>query len=399
MKNKSEIDFTSSVQPKKGRLYAVIQYKADGKKKYVWRSLGLEEGAPQTKINKAHREAQNAFAIELAKASESENDQIKEMTVYDFMMKWYSTIEHKLQLNTRTGYYTMIEKRIKNYFNAHPNITVGTINKKQIEAFYSFLSDEGLCPNSIIRYHSILRKAFNQAYKDDYIESNPFDKVDRPKKNKFIGSNYSEEEWKRLLDLAKSDNMYPPIVLAACMGLRRSEALGVRWSRINWNESTILLDTKIVEYKEDGVTKIIPVEEMKNKSSRRTLYLPPMVIEMLKEEKAKQDLYQNIFKGSYSMEYEDYVCVNQLGKLMAPSYITSHFSVLLDKLGMRRIRFHDLRHTFASILINKQVPLINVSNFLGHSDISTTANIYAHLDATSKKETASVITSVFTEEN
>lgn len=147
------------------------------------------------------------------------------------------------------------------------------------------------------------------------------------------------------------------------------------------------------------MTKIIPVEEMKNKSSRRTLYLPPMVIEMLKEEKAKQDLYQNIFKGSYSMEYEDYVCVNQLGKLMTPSYITSHFSLLLNKLGMRHIRFHDLRHTFASILINKQVPLINVSNFLGHSDISTTANIYAHLDATSKKETARVITSVFTEGN
>ena len=118
---------------------------------------------------------------------------------------------------------------------------------------------------------------------------------------------------------------------------------------------------------------------------------------MLKEEKAKQDLYRNLFRSSYSTEYEDYVCVNQLGELMKPSYLTQRFAVVLEKLGMRHIRFHDLRHTFASILINKQVPLINVSNFLGHSDISTTANIYAHLDSTNKMATANVIATVFEE--
>lgn len=288
--------------------------------------------------------------------------------------------------NTETYQYHK-HKFLRDKFRCH----------RHIEAFYEYMSNDGLCPNSIIRYHAILRKAFSQAYKDDYIETNPFDKVDRPRKNKFVGSSYSEEEWKRLLELARTENIYPPIVLAACMGLRRSEALGVRWSRINWEDNTILLDTKIVECSENGKKILVPVEEMKNKTSRRTLYLPPMVIEMLKEEKAKRDLYRNLFRISYSTEYEDYVCVNQLGELMKPSYLTQRFAVVLEKLGMRHIRFHDLRHTFASILINKQVPLINVSNFLGHSDISTTANIYAHLDSTNKKETANVIATVFRE--
>lgn len=102
-----------------------------------------------------------------------------------------------------------------------------------------------------------------------------------------------------------------------------------------------------------------------------------------------------MFKKSYNRKFDDYVCVNQLGELLRPSYVTHHFSDLLKKLGMRHIRFHDLRHTFASILIGKEVPLINVSNFLGHSDISTTANIYAHLDKASKQSSADVISDIF----
>lgn len=102
-----------------------------------------------------------------------------------------------------------------------------------------------------------------------------------------------------------------------------------------------------------------------------------------------------MFKSSYNREFEDYVCVNQLGELMKPSYVTQHFSDLLKRLGMRHIRYHDLQHTFASILIGNEVPLINVSNFLGHSDISTTANIYAHLDKAGKQVGVDVITDIF----
>lgn len=131
---------------------------------------------------------------------------------------------------------------------------------------------------------------------------------------------------------------------------------------------------------------------MKNKSSRRTLPLPEPVLEMLSEE--KQSLYRKMFKGSYNRKYDDFVCVNEIGELIRPSYVTQHFSDLLKKYGLRHIRFHDLRHTFASILIGQDVPLINVSNFLGHSDLSTTANIYAHLDKASKQASADIMTDI-----
>lgn len=191
------------------------------------------------------------------------------------------------------------------------------------------------------------------------------------------------------------DIIYPAVMLAGGLGLRRSEALGARWSRVDWEKKTILLDTKIIEYKENGKVIIEPVEEMKNKSSRRTLPLPDPVYEMLCEEREKQDLYRRMFKGSYNRKYDDYICVDQLGGLIRPNRVTQRFADLIRQYGLRKIRFHDLRHTFASILINQGVPLLNVSTFLGHSDLSTTANIYAHLDKSKKQESADVISSIF----
>lgn len=104
-------------------------------------------------------------------------------------------------------------------------------------------------------------------------------------------------------------------------------------------------------------------------------------------------------KSKYSPEQRkqaiEYVCTDGLGNLIKPSHVTQRFSDLLKKHNMKHIRFHDLRHTFASLLINKGVPLINVSNTLGHSTIATTANIYGHLDMESKRSTANIMNRIF----
>jgi len=98
--------------------------------------------------------------------------------------------------------------------------------------------------------------------------------------------------------------------------------LGARWSRVDWEKKTILLDTKIIEYKENGKVIVEPVEEMKNKSSRRTLPLPDPVYEMLCEEREKQNLYRRMFKGSYNRKYDDYM----LGLPLSAQYKSSTIS-------------------------------------------------------------------------
>ena len=384
----------ASVQAKKGRLYAVIQVRENGKTKPVWRALGLPESANKSKVNKAYREVVQAFEQSYAEQIAQNKKPASDIPIYDYMCAYFKKIEKNIQKSTAESYRGMINGRIRRYFTARKELTVGSITAKDIEDFYEWMFESGVVANTVIHYHTVLHSAFKRAFKDGLIDSNPFDRIDRPKKNKFTGENYSEEELIAMLRIIRGDIIYPAVMLAGGLGLRRSEALGARWSRIDWDKKTVLLDTKIIEYKANGKTVIEPVEEMKNKSSRRTLPLPEPVLEMLSEEKEKQSLYRKMFKGSYNRKYDDFVCVNELGELIRPSYVTQHFSDLLKKYGLRHIRFHDLRHTFTSVLIGQDVPLINVSNFLGHSDLSTTANIYAHLDKASKQASANIITGI-----
>lgn len=391
--------FAASVQSKKGRLYAVMQVKKDGTTKPVWRALGLPEGANKTKVNKAFREVVAQYEQEFWEEQERGGRPPADIPVYDYLVSYLKRVEPELQKNTIVSYRSMTNGKIRRYFQRRPQLTVGNLKPQDIQDFYQSLFADGVVANTVIHYHALLRRAFQQAFKEERIDANPFDRVGRPKKNKFHGENYTQEELLTLLHLARGDVIYPAILLAGAMGLRRSEALGVRWSRIDWEKRTVLLDTKIVEYRENGKKKVEPVEEMKNKSSRRTLPLPDPVVEMLQAQKEHREVYRKMFQGSYNAQYLDYVCVNQLGELLRPSYVTDHFRELLEKYGLRHIRFHDLRHTFASLLINQDVPLINVSNFLGHSDLSTTANIYAHLDKASKQASAAVISDILQGEN
>lgn len=391
--------FAASVQSKKGRLYAVMQVKKDGTTKPVWRALGLSEGANKTKVNKAFREVVAQYEQEFWEEQERGGRPPADIPVYDYLVSYLKRVEPELQKNTIVSYRSMTNGKIRRYFQRRPQLTVGNLKPQDIQDFYQSLFADGVVANTVIHYHALLRRAFQQAFKEERIDANPFDRVGRPKKNKFHGENYTQEELLTLLHLARGDVIYPAILLAGAMGLRRSEALGVRWSRIDWEKRTVLLDTKIVEYRDNGKKKVEPVEEMKNKSSRRTLPLPDPVVEMLQVQKEHREVYRKMFQGSYNAQYLDYVCVNQLGELLRPSYVTDHFRELLEKYGLRHIRFHDLRHTFASLLINQDVPLINVSNFLGHSDLSTTANIYAHLDKASKQASAAVISDILQGEN
>ena len=365
----------ASVQAKKGRLYAVIQVKVNGKTKPVWRALGLPEGTNKSKVNKAYREVVKAFENDYAEQLARNTKPASDIPIFDYMCAHYRKVEKNIQKSTAESYHGMIYGRIRRYFTARNNLTVGNITSTDIEDFYEWMFESGVVANTVIHYHTVLHSAFKRAFKDGLIDANPFDRIDRPKKNKFTGEHYSEDEMITMFRLFRGDVIYPAVVLAGGLGLRRSEALGARWSRVDWDKRTILLDTKVIEYKEDGKVIVEPIEEMKNKSSRRTLPIPDPVYEMLCEEREKQDLYRRMFKGSYNRKFDDYICVDQLGELLRPNRVTQRFSDLIERYDLRKIRFHDLRHTFASILINQDVPLLNVSAFLGHSDLATTVNI------------------------
>ena len=126
----------------------------------------------------------------------------------------------------------------------------------------------------------------------------------------------------------------------------------------------------------------------KTKSSRRTLPLVPQFREMLLQRWEIQEEYKRVCGKCYNREFLDYICVDEMGNIIRPNYLTTSFQVLLERNGLRKIRFHDLRHSCASLLLKNGVPMKQIQEWLGHSDFSTTANIYAHLDYNSKLNSA-----------
>ena len=256
-------------------------------------------------------------------------------------------------------------------------------------------SQKTVSPGTVIHYHANIHKALKYAVKMDLIPFNPADKVERPKKQRYIADYYRQEELERLLEASKDHPYSLLIQMTAFYGLRRSEALGLKWDAIDFERNTITIKHIVTNAKIDGKCEIVCADRAKTKSSLRSLPLVSNIREKLLALREQQKENRRVCGNCYSKKYDGYVFVDAMGNIFNPRSVTANFSKLLEQNGLRKIRFHDLRHTFASILINQNVPLLNVSTFLGHSDLSTTANIYAHLDKSKKQESADVISSIF----
>ena len=134
---------------------------------------------------------------------------------------------------------------------------------------------------------------------------------------------------------------------------------------------------------------------MKNKTSHRVLPLLPQAEELLLKKKESIEKNKTMLGKSYNDKYLDYVCVDNIGRLILPNRLTKNFIKILRKNNLRKIRFHDLRHSCASIMLANGVPMKQIQEWLGHADFGTTANIYSHLDYKTKQNSANTISNVF----
>lgn len=183
--------------------------------------------------------------------------------------------------------------------------------------------------------------------------------------------------------------------MTAFYGLRRSEVLGLKWSAIDFKNKTITISHKVITVTNESEnltnkTKMITKSKTKNKSSYRTLPLFKEIEELLLYTKKKQEYYKLQFRDSYNNQYKDFVCVDELGNLRKPDYVSHKFKQILRQNNLREIRFHDLRHSCATLLVKKGISLREIQDWLGHSSSKTTER-YAHLDSSSKIKSASAI--------
>lgn len=385
------IEVTGSLQVKNKIYQAVLSYKERNKWKTKWISTKVKAIGG----NKKKAEAiLNTYIDDYKKLLNGEKNIESQIRFIDYMKKWLEIIKPSVEETTYQGYKKVINGRITDYFE-NRDITLDNIKPYHIQDFYLYLSSLGLSGNTILHYHANIRKALQYAVKTDLISSNPADKVDKPKKTPFVADYYTKDEVKSLLDVVKGKRLETPVILACYYGLRRSEVLGLRWSSINFDAKVITINHAIIDLSESNEQIIVKRDTLKTRSSVRTLPLVPFIENYLLKLKEKQERNKEMFRDGYCQEYLDYVCVDDLGNIITPCYVSHQFTKMLKVNRLRVIRFHDLRHTCASTLLDGGVDMKEIQLWLGHSNYNTTANIYAHLDTRRLIHGAGTIASAF----
>ena len=169
--------------------------------------------------------------------------------------------------------------------------------------------------------------------------------------------------------------------------------IGLKWSAIDFDNDMITVSHTVARVKLDGKMQLIAKNRTKTKSSFRSLPLIPHVKKVLLEAKAQQKKNQKQCGKQYNPDYLEYVCVDDMGNLLYPDRVSHGFADTIKKLDMPYIRFHDLRHSCASLLLANGISLKEIQLWLGHSNFTPTANISAHLDMSSKQASANTIAS------
>lgn len=305
----------------------------------------------------------------------------------DFLEQSITNSKNTIQYPTYKSYKD--QQRIIEKFFSQKNLDLEAVTVANILDFYNHLSIvRKNTNNTIIHYHALLRKTFTEAHIRKLIKENIMLEIPRPKKEKYISEVFNLKEINTFLNYIKGHKFELELNLALFYGFRRSELLGLRFSVIDFDNNTILVNTKITSSEEE---KLVAKQKMKNDSSYRIMPLLASIKELViqRMERIKKD--KNFFKSSYTKKWEGFICVGEDGELIKPDRVTKTFRRLIKECGLKKIRLHDLRHSCATLLYEQDIQLKDIQMWLGHSDIQTTANIYSHFDYTRKEKTGEII--------
>ena len=329
------------LQEKNGFYYIVLSYTdSAGKRRQPWIGTGLPVKGNKKRAEKMLADTRKDFTIPKGQVSELSPD----MAFSDYMRYWLKMMRTAVTETTYSSYCFNVEKHIIPYFEPL-GVTLAGLQPRQIQSFYLHEA-ETLKNTSILRFHANLHKALKYAVRIDLIASNPVDKVDRPKPQAFMASYYSAEEMEKLFEAAQGHKLELIIQLAAIYGLRRAEVMGLRWEAIDFEAKTLTIRHIVTSTRIDGKKILVEADRAKTKSSLRTLPLVDPIAERLKAVKEQQEYNQKICGNCYNQEYLGYVFVDAMGNLIQPDSVTTGFPQLLKENGLRRIRFHDLRHPY-----------------------------------------------------
>lgn len=376
-----------------GREMAYLQkVPAKNKQGYKWKCTkdaprdpvtGERRQVTRRADTKKEAEAKVLAAInEIIKLDSNEIDtEIQEMTVNHLFDQWFELImKRKVKETTFKEYTNATNYRIRPVFGEKK---VTDLNAILLQQFINDLTDEGLSPRYIEYISTILYGALETARKWKIITVNPLNDVEKPRPRRKENVTWSREEADMFLKITQLNDLRLSTVISTALktGARRGEILALKWSDIDFAQREISIERTLI-YDKEGYRFGSP----KSDASIRKIVIGESLIQDLKNWKAQQNQMKMLFRKTFAEE--DLVFTTETGKPIFPRSLTSQFNKAIKIAGVPKIRFHDLRHTHATLCLEAGMSLKEVQDRLGHSSIRTTGDVYAHVTQNMREKSA-----------
>jgi integrase len=368
------------------RYYAIVSYKdaLTGKWKKKWEAAGTSSRKADSKRVDMVNEAKGGVITKPGRVTLGEhlNNWLKDVSIQTLAPR---TIEN-------------YEYSINKYINpVLSQIPIAGLTPTHLSKLYgNILGPDGSKSRTVQMVHVILHKSLDYAVRQNLIIRNPANSVDAPKTKRKEMNVLSEKEVLIALNMAKGTTFYPMLHLDLFAGLRRGEELGLRWGDINFTLSKISVQRAVskINY---GINKgKTIVKSPKTAKGKRSIKIGASTIEVLQEHYEKQRKFKikldllKIPEGKQEQDVEipadDYVFSNHNGQPYTPESVTRSWSRLAKRAGIQNVRFHDLRHTFATMMLKNNINAKIVSEMLGHASTAITMDLYSHVSPTMQQD-------------
>ena len=371
-----------------------IYKRADGR----WcASRYIDYGNGKFKRKYVYGNTQKEVKEKLKELENYHEPKVKGMTLFNWLIEWMEEYKkNMLKITTFENYMMYIQAYVKGSEIA--DIPLEKISTSALQKFYNTKlkgtdSMKKLSRRSVEYLHTIIGSALQQAYKNELIKKNVNEFTVLPKKEQKEIEPLTIEEVERVLQVAKETELYSLILLEIYTGMRKGEILGLQWENVDFEKKVVWVRKNLCRVKNqdenDGrKTKLILLEP-KTKKSIREIPLSNEAVKVLRIHKKKQNEQKMLYRDIY--QDNDIVFAKADGSFEDPREVLRKFHKILEKAGVRKCRFHDLRHTFASILLNEGESMKVIQELLGHSTITTTMDIYSHVAKETKERSIEVL--------
>ncbi len=352
----------------RGHGEGTITKRSDGR----WQAqISIEGGKRKTYYGKTKKEVQEKLRLAINEQKQGMLSTGPDQTLATYLNYWLDTV-HKPLIRVRSyeQYLSSINHHI---IPGLGKITLHKLTVQHIRAFYAGKLDEGLAPRTVIQMHMILHKALDDAMHDGLIQRNVVSLVKRPAAAKYEAQTLTVEQARKLLEFAKGHRIEGILILALTTGVRRGELLGLHWDDVDFEQKFMYIRRNLSRAKGRGAFE----GETKSKTSSRRIMLSSVAVDALKEHKLRQESAR--LQAGEKWKERGLVFSGTSGQFLIPETVAKLFHRILSDLGFPYMRFHDLRHSAATILLTRGVHPKVVQEILGHSSISVTMDIYSHV--------------------